>query len=135
MLTTPDGGLRRRSNVAMTSSAVKGVPSWNLTPWRRWKVYVRPSGDTSHFWARSGMIDWPPSSGLNLIRLSYIGDCGHRLTRLGDWSRSKCAGSPGPAMVKTPPFLAFGSGAAIRSADVPLAGAVALAGAAAAGAD
>src|SRR5919197_497338 len=80
------------------------------------------------------MIVWPPSSGLKRIKLSYIGECGHRLTRLGDWSRSKCAGSPGPAIVKTPPFLAPGSGAAIISADVAAAGAAARAALVAAGA-
>jgi hypothetical protein len=34
----PEGGLMMRSNVALTSSAVSSAPSWNCTPWRRWKV-------------------------------------------------------------------------------------------------
>jgi hypothetical protein len=34
---------RNRSTDATTSAAVTGLPSWNLTPLRRWKVYVLPS--------------------------------------------------------------------------------------------
>ena len=37
-ITTPDGGLIARLNVAATSAEVNGVPSWNLTPSRRLKV-------------------------------------------------------------------------------------------------
>ncbi len=36
--TTPCGGLRRRSYVALTSAAVSAVPSWNLTPPRSLKL-------------------------------------------------------------------------------------------------
>jgi hypothetical protein len=35
---TPAGGLRIRSNVALTSSDVNSAPSWNSTSLRRWKV-------------------------------------------------------------------------------------------------
>ena len=35
---TPCGGLRIRSNVAFTSSAVSSAPSWNCTPLRRKNV-------------------------------------------------------------------------------------------------
>ena len=35
---TPSGGLRIRSNVALTSSDVNSAPSWNSTSLRRWKV-------------------------------------------------------------------------------------------------
>src|ERR1700691_2474696 len=40
---------------ATTDCASNGVPSWNLTPWRRVKVYVLPSGETDHLVARSGV--------------------------------------------------------------------------------
>src|SRR5262249_54295108 len=44
------------------ASAVSGVPSWNRTPGRRANVYVRPSLEMSHFWARPGTILYVPSS-------------------------------------------------------------------------
>ena len=37
-----------------TSSAVRGEPSENFTPWRRVNVAVRPSGATFHAVASSG---------------------------------------------------------------------------------
>ena len=49
-----------RSKLKITSSALKsreGVkPSvvWNLTPWRRWKVYSSPSSETSQLSASTG---------------------------------------------------------------------------------
>src|SRR5574337_1771841 len=48
--------LIRRSRLNTTASALNGVPSWNLTPWRRWKVSVRPSLAISHEVASSGWI-------------------------------------------------------------------------------
>src|SRR2546422_3127739 len=60
-MTTPLGGRAMRSQVALTSSAVKSPPSWNFTPFRRWKVYFFPSGAMSHFQARSGMMVCPRS--------------------------------------------------------------------------
>src|SRR6516162_8263969 len=54
-LRMPGGGKMMWSKLALTSSAVRGAPSWNLTPSRRWKVYVSPSLDISHVYARSGM--------------------------------------------------------------------------------
>lgn len=36
-----DPGLRMRFSENTTSAAVNGVPSWNFTPRRRWKVSVR----------------------------------------------------------------------------------------------
>ena len=42
-LTTPAGGKMILSKLAFTSREVSGVPSWNLTPLRSLKVYVRPS--------------------------------------------------------------------------------------------
>ena len=50
--------LRRRVERALpavtTLRAVKGEPSWNVTPRRRWKVYVIPSGVTSQRSASAG---------------------------------------------------------------------------------
>ena len=47
-------GLVRRSNVYLTSAAVKGLPLWNLTPLRRVNFQVSGSG-CSYFSARAGM--------------------------------------------------------------------------------
>src|SRR5215471_8757076 len=46
--------LRWRSIENTTAAALNGVPSWKRTPWRRWKVYVLPSGEISHEVASSG---------------------------------------------------------------------------------
>src|SRR5581483_11680082 len=51
-----------RSNVNFTSSAVTGVPSWNLTPLRMLNVYVRWSFDSDHDSARLGVMR-PPGIG------------------------------------------------------------------------
>jgi hypothetical protein len=91
-ITTPFGGRAIRSYVALTSSAVKSAPSWNLTPLRRWKVYFLPSGEISQRWARSGMIVCP-SFGLRLSRVSYIGLWAPILATVPDWCTSKCAGA------------------------------------------
>ena len=44
-----------QSKVTFTASAVKGVPSWNLTTVRRRKVYSSALALTPHFAARPGM--------------------------------------------------------------------------------
>src|SRR6266849_8750801 len=44
----------RRQNMATTSSALKSVPSWNLTPWRSLNVHVFASADGVHEVASSG---------------------------------------------------------------------------------
>ncbi len=46
---------RTRSAENTTSSAVKGFPLWNVTPWRRWKRHV-VSSTISHRSASPGMI-------------------------------------------------------------------------------
>src|SRR5574337_353536 len=48
--------LIRRSRLKATASALNGVPSWNFTPWRSWKVNVSPSLDVLHDVASSGSI-------------------------------------------------------------------------------
>ena len=37
-----------------TSSAVTGLPSENVAPWRSLRVSVLPSGETVYDWARAG---------------------------------------------------------------------------------
>src|ERR671919_2827520 len=49
-----ESGPRRRLNVATTSSAVIGLPSWNLTPRRSWNVHDLPPRDGFHDVARRG---------------------------------------------------------------------------------
>jgi hypothetical protein len=44
----------RRLIEKTTSSAVNSLPSWNFTPWRRWKTHVFGSF-CSHFAARPGI--------------------------------------------------------------------------------
>src|SRR5215468_6669760 len=46
-----------RSQVHLTSAAVKGLPSCHLTPWRSEKVSSLPSSAHSHLVARSGTIE------------------------------------------------------------------------------
>ena len=47
-------GVWMRSKVNFMAAASNGVPSWNFTFRRRWKVYVLPSGEVSHFSASPG---------------------------------------------------------------------------------
>src|SRR4030081_503404 len=54
---------------AWTAAALNWEPSWKVTPWRKWNVHTVPSGEVSHFSARSGTI-W--RSGPNVTRLLKI---------------------------------------------------------------
>ena len=55
-------------------------------------MYFLPSGETSHFWARSGMIVWP-SRGSRRSSVSYIGLCAPMFATVPDWCTSKWAGA------------------------------------------
>ena len=46
-----------RSMLALTAAASNGVPSWNVTPSRRWNVSVVPSSLNSHSVASPGTAD------------------------------------------------------------------------------
>ncbi|MNY68330.1 hypothetical protein D3C86_2060740 [compost metagenome] len=48
----PSAVIRSRENLAVEAS--NGAPSWKVTPRRRWKVQLRPSGAASHDSARAG---------------------------------------------------------------------------------
>src|SRR6266851_7504456 len=50
----------QRSKLNLTASALKSVPSWNLTPFRRLNVQVRPSDEACHFSARAGSTSVVP---------------------------------------------------------------------------
>src|ERR687894_1055546 len=54
--------LNQRSKLAQTASALKSVPSWNLTPSRRVKVCDFPSGADSHSVASSGSTSVVPGA-------------------------------------------------------------------------
>ena len=54
MLVIPSGGNTTRDRLATTSSALRGVPSWNFTPSLMLKLYVRPSALMVQSVARSG---------------------------------------------------------------------------------
>src|SRR5579859_5749446 len=45
-----------RSKFALTALASSGVPSWNVTPWRRWNVQTLPSALVSQLSARAGLM-------------------------------------------------------------------------------
>ena len=53
-------------------------------------MYFLPSGEMSHFHARSGMMVCP-SRGSRRMRQSYMGDCGPILATVPDWWTSKWA--------------------------------------------
>ena len=44
-----------RSMLALTASALNGVPSWNVTPSRRFSVSVMPSSENVQSVARPGI--------------------------------------------------------------------------------
>ena len=52
----PVFGSFTRSQFHLTSSAVSSLPSWNLMPLRRWKMYVLPPSWISQFSAASGLM-------------------------------------------------------------------------------
>src|SRR5579864_8710122 len=52
----------QRSQLILTASALNGVPSWNVTPWRSLKVHVSPSGETDQLVARSGSMSVLPGT-------------------------------------------------------------------------
>ena len=49
-------GSTMRSKLNFTASALNGVPSWNVTSSRRWKVYVVRSGLTSQLVGQTGVV-------------------------------------------------------------------------------
>ena len=51
---------RWRSMLSATAAASHGVPSWNVTPGRRWNVIESPSGAVSHEVASAGSTSEPP---------------------------------------------------------------------------
>ena len=50
----PEPGARALSNENITSSALNGLPSWNLTPLRSWNVQTLPPLLGFHEVAREG---------------------------------------------------------------------------------
>ena len=86
----------------ITSSAVIGVPSWNLTFSCRWNVHVFLSSDSVQLLASSGLGS---SVGENSSRLWYILDC---TSSAGAWLLTpgiRIAGSGVSRLVSVPPFL------------------------------
>ncbi len=68
---TPCGGKTMWSYEALTSRAVISLPSWNFTPRRILKVYVRLSADTVHDSARSPM-NLVPVLSAGSVRISVL---------------------------------------------------------------
>src|SRR5471032_3264091 len=109
-----------RLNVNSTSSALNsrvglkyGVV-WNLTPSRRWKVYVRPSGETSQLVARPGTTAVPPRSNW-LRRLNTVSAEASKSVPVVYWPGSKPAGLPSEQNTRLVAAWAKGA-AAIRPA-------------------
>src|SRR6201999_493737 len=92
-------GSSMRWNVNTTSSALNSRVGlnqdvvWNLTPWRRWNVYVLPSGETSHFSARPGSTFVPPRSN-STRRLYTVNVFAVKSVPVVYWAGSKPAGLP-----------------------------------------
>ena len=82
-----------RSKDALMSAEVSDPPSWNFTPSRMWKVYVRLSEERSHAYARSGTGSLSVSLGSRLISLSYLGHIGVQRLVEPYWMGSKLDGS------------------------------------------
>ena len=74
-----------------TASALNGVPSWNFTPFRSLKVYVRPSFEIVHDSASPGTI-WVLSSG-NVTSVSTIRRATRSELRSVTWGGSRLTGS------------------------------------------
>ena len=89
-----------RSNVATTSRAVIGLPSWNLTPWRILNVHAEPSSLGSQLVASRG---WGSSLRSDHTRYSPVCPSTARppwlLTVTGS---SAPAGAPMPALTVPP---------------------------------
>ena len=64
------GKLYQRSKLKQTASALNGVPSWNVTPWRRLNVQDMPSGEASQLSASDGSTSEVP--GLSRVNPSVI---------------------------------------------------------------
>src|SRR5699024_4077702 len=62
----------QRSKFLTTDSALKSVPSWNVTPSSNSNVYVKPSSDTSQSCARPGSISVPPSSNSTIVSKMFF---------------------------------------------------------------
>ena len=93
--------LYQRSKLKQTASALKSVPSWNLTPSRSVNVNTVASSLTSHSVASEGSSSVVP--GLRPIRVSKI--C--VMTRIDSPSEtsapSRATGSDAPAKTSVPP--------------------------------
>src|SRR5712691_7618346 len=108
-----------RSQVHLTSWAVKGLPSCHLTPWRNGRVSSVPSSFHDQLVARSGTIDFGLFCGTfwsymtRLLNTLIIG----RFTAFVDSSRSEIlAGLSKWPMVRVPPcFWAKAGGDAERA--------------------
>src|SRR5699024_7599771 len=62
----------QRSKFLTTASALKSVPSWNVTPSSNSNVYGKPSSDTSQSCARPGSISVPPSSNSTIVSKMFF---------------------------------------------------------------
>src|ERR671916_379057 len=93
--------LYHRSKLAQTASALKSVPSWNLTPSRRVKVWDLPSSADSHLVASSGSTSVVP--GAAPTRPSYIWRATRNVSPSLASAGSSINGSEDAAKTKVPP--------------------------------
>src|SRR5689334_24775942 len=72
-------------SLIFTACASSGVPSWNLTPRRRWNVKTFASGDASHdaaSWGMAFMSESNPSSPRSEEQTSELQSQFHLVCRL-----------------------------------------------------
>ena len=109
--------LYQRSRLKQTASALKSVPSWNLTPSRRVKVWVLPPSVVSHLVASRGSTSVVP--GAAPTRPSNICRAGRKVSPSLARAGSSINGSADPAKTKVlsaPPSLLVPSGSRWLSA-------------------
>src|SRR5918999_3311547 len=112
--------LYQRSKLAQTASALKSVPSWNLTPSRSVKVWDLPSGADSHAVASSGSTSVVP--GAAPTRPSYICRATRKVSPSLASAGSSITGSEDAAktkVVSAPPSVEVPSGSRWLSAQEP----------------
>src|SRR4051794_6648432 len=97
------------SKLALTAAASNGVPSWNVTPSFRWKVYCSPSLETSHDSASHGLND--PSGSWTTSESNVLRSTNAAISAAVAWRLNWPPGSESMATVMVPPSTAAADGA------------------------
>src|SRR5437867_6242487 len=101
-----------RSSVNLTAAPLKGVPSWNLTPFLSVKVYTLASGEMSHLSARPGTN--LPGSGSHIRGSHTLSVTRMVVSKLVTWGSRVSSKSPLNPYTRLPPEAgAAAAGAAV----------------------